>query len=148
MQGNQVQPMCVPGGLKPLINQLFPPKKTKKKRQFWLCPAPIVFLSPVLSKRKCSTSKVLSRNTLMATLLVFSHSSHSGLLSHGVFCVCWTLMLQSCNPYRWITLPFSRVWQLEVGSTRCEGGPGESLCNVLPVPHRPQTRVYTWNHSD
>lgn len=101
-----------PGGSKPLINQPFPPEK---KNCFGLCPPPSSFCHPSHPSAKPSTSINLPRNTIIATPLPFSHSSLSGLLSHGASCVCWAPMLESHNPYRGIRLPFSRAWRLEVG---------------------------------
>lgn len=87
----------------------------KKRNSFGLCPPPSSFCHPSHPSAKPSTSINLPRNTIIATPLPFSHSSLSGLLSHGASCVCWAPMLESHNSYRWIRLPFSRAWRLEVG---------------------------------
>lgn len=104
-----------PGGLKLLINQPFPPENKKKKTALGSVLPPSSFCHLSHPSAKASTSTKLPRNTIIASSLLFSHSSLSGLLFHGASCVCWAPMLESHNPYRWIRLPFSRAWRLEVG---------------------------------
>lgn len=81
-----------PWGLKPLINQPFPPSRTNKKKKTAL--GSVIFMFPVPSKHKASTSAILPDNTFIATRLLFSRPSLSGIFSHGGSCICWTPMLE------------------------------------------------------
>lgn len=141
-----------PGGFKPLINQPFP---RLKKSCFGLESAPIIILSPAPSKHKSLLSlNLLPRNTHIPTPLLTSApfpQFHSPQSFHS-FCVFIFEFVEprSGKPMiliRRIRLPFSQVWRLEVGNSRCDKV-SERVCVCILVPHHPQDRVYTWNLSD
>lgn len=135
----KVNPVCVPWRLE-TVNQSTPPSLTNKHEKKTALGS-VFFLLPVWSNRKASTSASLPRYTFPTGPSPAFSPVEPPVTVEPRCC-------SACGPYRWIRLPFSGVWRLEAGSTRCEGGLGESLDCVLLVPHRPQAGVYTCTHSD
>lgn len=126
-----------PGGSKPLINQPFPPEK---KNQLWALSSPIIFLSPIPSKRKTlHLHKPAQEHNPSEPAAVFPQFPLWPPLPWSFLCLLGPdagepQSLSGGSDFRSAE---RGDWKLE--STRCEGGLGESLCCVLLVPHHPQT---------
>lgn len=106
-----------PGGSKPLINQPFPPEKNKKN-SFGLCPPPSSFCHPSHPSANPSTSINLPRNTIIATPLLFSHSSLSGLLPWSFLCL---LGPDAGEPQSLSVDQTSVQWSVTTGSWKAPG---------------------------
>lgn len=116
-----------PPRVKLLINQPFPTlKKKKKTAQGSDLPHHHSVTRPIQAQTLLLPLSPLPTHSIPRNTNRFHHCFPSFtlyyLFTHTHSLVCWAPIRDTHDPYRrvGVWLPFSRVWRLEVGSSRCD----------------------------